>query len=44
MMGLLYNKGLGMQVDREQAIFWFEKAAAQGEELAIEALAKLKNN
>lgn len=40
-LGGLYEKGLGVTVDREQARYWYELAAAQGEGEARRALAAL---
>jgi len=38
-LGMLYQKGLGVEQDAEVALEWLEKAAAQGDARAIHALA-----
>ncbi len=40
-LGGLYENGLGVAVDRDQARYWYEQAAAQGDEAARQALAAL---
>jgi len=37
----MYENGLGVPKDREQAVHWYRKAAEQGDESAKSALAKL---
>ena len=39
-----YEQGRGVEQDLEQAIHWYTLAAEQGDEDAIEALERLKNN
>lgn len=36
MLASLYLKGQGVEADRDQAIYWFEKAAKNGDAKAIE--------
>ena len=38
-LGMLYQKGLGVEQDNQVALEWFEKATAQGDARAIHALA-----
>ncbi|MDG2075011.1 MAG: tetratricopeptide repeat protein, partial [Arenicellales bacterium] len=38
-LGMLYQKGLGVEQDNQVALEWLEKAAAQGDARAIHALA-----
>jgi len=40
-IGLLYANGHGVKADRQQARAWFEKAAAAGNEQAIDRLAQI---
>ena len=42
-IGLLYANGHGVKADRQQARAWFEKAAAAGNQLAIDRLAKIES-
>lgn len=42
MLACLYYMGKGTQKDLNQALFWMEKAAAQGDELAIKNLPKIR--
>lgn len=42
MLACLYYMGKGTQKDLKQALFWMEKAAAQGDELAIKNLPKIR--
>ena len=40
-LGIFCRDGVGMEVDLGKARYWFERAAAKGDEPAIEALAEL---
>ncbi len=40
-LGWMYEQGMGVETDQEKAIFWYRKAAAKGEELAIDRLKAL---
>ena len=41
MLGMLYYKGLGVDVDYKQAVAWFEKAAAQDYPVAVGRLGSM---
>jgi len=41
-LAVMYNDGIGIRKNPDQAMFWFRKAAAKGHPLAIEIL-KRKN-
>ena len=41
-LGWMYHVGLGVARDTAEAIRWYERAAAKGEEGAIAALAELR--
>jgi TPR repeat protein len=43
-VGTMYQNGRGVQADRNKAIEWFEKAAAQGDAKAISRLKLMKAN
>jgi len=43
-MGSLYYRGLGVDQDYSEAVQWYSKAAAQGEEVAQFALAEMYYN
>lgn len=40
-LGWMYENGLGVGLDVKEALFWYEKAAAQEHDLAKEKLAEL---
>jgi TPR repeat protein len=40
-LGICYRDGEGTEVDLGKARYWFERAAAKGDENAIESLAEL---
>lgn len=39
-MGALYDRGVGVEADRDQATQWYEKAAAQGHGTSLAVLGK----
>jgi TPR repeat protein len=42
-MGLCYKYGNGVPLDKYKAVKWFEKAAQQGNEGAIDELVKMRS-
>ena len=42
MIGLCYERGEGVRVEKTMAIYWYSKAAEQGHLLAQKRLNKLK--
>lgn len=38
----MYEEGHGVRKNKRKAIYWYTKAAEQGEEWALEALKRLK--
>ncbi len=42
-LGILYAKGLGVQLNFHKAIYWTKKAAEQGDEIAVHNLNILNN-
>ena len=43
-VGTMYQNGRGVRTDREKAIEWYKKAAAQGEPKAVSRLQLMKSN
>lgn len=41
-LGMLYESGCGIEQSGELALFWYRKAAAAGNALALEAVARLE--
>ncbi len=41
-IGYMYNLGYGVKKDYKEAVRWYQKAAAQGDTYAIEALERLQ--
>jgi len=43
-MGHIYENGLGVKADREEALHWYQLSADQGYELGVENLNRLQND
>ena len=39
--GICFEKGKGCEINLIQALFWYRKAAAQGDQFAIDAVERL---